>query len=44
MNPLLLADWPQLPPLGRDGWELATWIVIGLVVLAASCAQSVRTA
>ncbi|ORB47933.1 hypothetical protein BST43_25415 [Mycobacteroides saopaulense] len=31
--PLPLTEWPQLPPLARDGWELATWIVIGLVVL-----------
>ncbi len=28
-----LAEWPPLPPLARDGWELATWIVIALVVL-----------
>lgn len=28
-----LADWPSLPPLARDGWELATWVVIGLVAL-----------
>lgn len=30
---LPFADWPSLPPLARDGWELATWIIIGLVVI-----------
>lgn len=33
LSPVPLADWPQLPPLARDGWELATWIVIGLVAI-----------
>lgn len=27
-----MADW-QLPPLAQDGWGLATWVVIAVVVM-----------
>lgn len=27
-----MADW-QLPPLAQDGWGLATWVVIAIVVM-----------
>jgi hypothetical protein len=31
----LAGEWPELPELAHNGWELATWSIIGIVAVIA---------
>ncbi|MBE5453522.1 hypothetical protein E3G52_000386 [Mycobacteroides abscessus] len=38
-------DFPELPPLAHNGWELATWVVLAIATVAVAYAFSIhRTA